>query len=122
MKKKRKEKGSLHDGVPATTVVLDGGWCKRSHKHSYNAKSGVEILIGQATGKILHMGVRNKYCSVCAVSEKKGELPPTRDCHRIGMGHPLPWKLISLSKDFNKQRLNMIPLLSVMGTVLCTPI
>ena len=28
------EKRSLHDGVPAISVVLDGGWCKRSHKHS----------------------------------------------------------------------------------------
>ena len=23
--------------VPAITVVVDGGWSKRSHKHSYNA-------------------------------------------------------------------------------------
>ena len=76
------EKGSLHDGVPAISVVLDGGWCKRSHKHSYNAKSGVGIIIGQATGKILYMGVRNKYCSVCAISEKKRELPPIHDCHK----------------------------------------
>ena len=26
-----------HEGVPAITVVCDGGWSKRSHKHSYNA-------------------------------------------------------------------------------------
>ena len=35
------EKGSYHNGVPAITVVVDGGWSKRSHKHSYNANSGV---------------------------------------------------------------------------------
>ncbi len=35
------EKGSFHEGVPAITVIVDGGWSKRSHKHSYNAKSGV---------------------------------------------------------------------------------
>ena len=34
--------GYYHKGVPAITVVVDGGWSKRSHKHSYNAKSGVE--------------------------------------------------------------------------------
>ena len=51
------EKGSYHEGVPAITVVVDGGWSKRSHKHSYNAKSGVGIIIGQATGKILYMGI-----------------------------------------------------------------
>ena len=34
--------------------------------HSYSAKSGVGIIIiGEATGKILYMGDRNKYCAVC---------------------------------------------------------
>ena len=46
-------------------MILDGGWSKRSHKHSYNAKSGVAVIFGQATGKILHLGVRNKYCTAC---------------------------------------------------------
>ena len=76
------QKGSLHDGVPAITVVLDGGWSKRTHKHSYNAKSGVAIVIGQATGKVLHLGVRNKYCSVCTVAENQKVPPPQHDCHR----------------------------------------
>ena len=31
----------------------------------YNAKSGVGIVIGHATGKVLCMSVRNKYCSAC---------------------------------------------------------
>lgn len=60
------ENGDFHHGVPAITVIVDGGWSKRSHKHLYNAKSGVGIIIGQKTGKILHIGVRNKYCSACA--------------------------------------------------------
>ena len=46
-------------------MIVDGGWSKRSHRHSYNAKSGVGIIIGQATGKLLHIGVRNKYFSTC---------------------------------------------------------
>ena len=44
------ERGSFHDGVPAITVIVDGGWSKRSHKHSYNAKSGAVIIIGTHTG------------------------------------------------------------------------
>ena len=28
-----------HQGVPAIMVIVDGGWSKWSHKHSYNAKS-----------------------------------------------------------------------------------
>ena len=59
------QRGDYHQGVPAITVYVDGGWSKRSHKHSYNANSGVAIIIGKATGKLLHLGVRNKYCSAC---------------------------------------------------------
>ena len=59
------ERGDYHEGVPAITVIVDGGWSKRSHRHSYNAKSGVGIVIGQATGKLLYIGVRNKYCTAC---------------------------------------------------------
>ncbi len=55
------ECGDYHHGVPAITVIVDAGWSKRSHRHSHNAKSGVGIIIGQASGKILHIGVRNKY-------------------------------------------------------------
>lgn len=31
------------DSVPAITVICDGGWCKRTHKHTYNAMEGVAI-------------------------------------------------------------------------------
>ena len=58
-KRLAEEKGSYHKGVPAITVIVDGGWSKRSHKHSYNTKSGVAIINGKATGRILHMGVCN---------------------------------------------------------------
>lgn len=65
-KRLAEERGDYHQGVPEITVIVDGGWSKRYHKHSYNAKSGVGIIIGQQTGNILHIGVRNKYCSACA--------------------------------------------------------
>lgn len=55
-----------HQGIQAITVIVDGGWSKRTHKHTYNAKSGVGIIIGKQTSKILFMGVRNKYCAVCS--------------------------------------------------------
>ena len=28
------ERWSFHKGVPAIAVIVDGGWIKRSHKHS----------------------------------------------------------------------------------------
>ena len=64
-KRLAEERGDFNEGVPAITVIVDGGWSKRSHRHSYNAKSGVGIIIGQATGKLLYIGVRNKYCTAC---------------------------------------------------------
>ena len=57
-------KGDFHEGVPAITVIVDAGWSKRSHKHTYNAKSSVGVIIGQETGKLL-FGVCNKYCAAC---------------------------------------------------------
>ena len=72
------DRGDYHEGVPAITVVVDGGWSKRSHRHSYNAKSGVGIIVGLETSKILHLSVRNKYCSSCA----RGSPPDQRHCYR----------------------------------------
>ncbi len=60
------ERGDFHEGIPAITVIVGSGWSKRSHKHSYNGKSGVAIIIGKETRKLLHIGVRNKYCAACA--------------------------------------------------------
>ena len=72
------ERGDYHEGIPAITVVVDGGWSKRSHRHSYNAKSGVGIIVGLETNKILHLAVRNKYCSSCA----RGYPPDQHKCYR----------------------------------------
>lgn len=35
------EKGHVEDGIPFITVIVDGGWSKRSYGHAYNASSGV---------------------------------------------------------------------------------
>ena len=72
-KKIAEENGRFHEGVPAITVIVDGGWSKRSHKHSYNAKSGVAIIIGKETGRLLFIGVRNKYCHACALGMKEND-------------------------------------------------
>lgn len=82
------ERGDYHEGIPAITVVVDGGWSKRSHKHSYNAKSGVGIIIGKETGKLLHLSVRNKYCGACARNIPK----QNHVCFRIGALPHLKWR------------------------------
>ena len=48
---------TFHQEVPAITVIVDGGWSKRSHKHSYNANSGVGVIFG-ATWLTIHKGDR----------------------------------------------------------------
>ena len=63
------ERNDYHQGVPAITVICDGGWSKRSHKHTYNAMGGVAIIVGAETGKLLHIGVRSKYCSICTMAQ-----------------------------------------------------
>ena len=72
----------FHQGVPFISVVADGGWSKRLHRNSYNAKSGVAVIFGLETKQLLFLGVRNKYCSICAVAEHKGVLPVQHSCYR----------------------------------------
>ena len=36
------ERGDIDEnGIPCITVIIDGGWCKRTYGHGYNAASGV---------------------------------------------------------------------------------
>ena len=63
-------------------MIIDGGWCKQTHKHSYNTKSGVGIIIRRETGKLLYMGVHNKHCSTCAHADKETKAPQEHDCYK----------------------------------------
>lgn len=74
------DRNDFFQGVPAITVICDGGWSKRAHKHTYNALGGVAIIIGAATGKILHVGVRNKFCYICKTAQTKGVPPKAHEC------------------------------------------
>ncbi|ESO82752.1 hypothetical protein LOTGIDRAFT_155770 [Lottia gigantea] len=81
-KRLAEERNNYHQGVPAITVVCDGGWSKRSHKHSYNALGGVGIIIGQVTRKLLHIGIRNKYCYTCSLAESRQKDPGQHECFK----------------------------------------
>ena len=74
------QRNDTHEGVPSITVIVDGGWSKRSHKHSYNANSGVGVIFGAVTKNLLFIGVHNRYCSICAVAKNKGTTPKQRQC------------------------------------------
>lgn len=67
-----RENGDVdQNGVPQITVIADGAWCKRSYRSAYNAHSGAACIVGQKTGKILYLGIRNKFCVMCQVNNSK---------------------------------------------------
>ena len=53
----REHRNEYHEGLPAISIVVDGGWSKRSHKHSFNASSGVGVIFGVVTKHLLFIGV-----------------------------------------------------------------
>uniref|UniRef100_A0A1X7U2N7 Mutator-like transposase domain-containing protein n=1 Tax=Amphimedon queenslandica TaxID=400682 RepID=A0A1X7U2N7_AMPQE len=72
----------FHQAIPAIKVIVDVGWSKRTHKHFYNAKRGVAVIFGHYTKKLLFLGVRNKFCSICAIHDNKNSDPPTHRCYK----------------------------------------
>ena len=74
-KRLAKQACSYHEGVPEFTVIVDGKWGKRSHKYSYNANSCVVIIVGMATGKLLHVGVCSKF-----YSPSTQDIPKDKQC------------------------------------------
>ncbi|KAI4465290.1 exonuclease phage-type/recb c-terminal domain-containing protein [Holotrichia oblita] len=74
--------GKVVNGVGRCTVIVDGGWSRRSYGHRYNALSGVACIIGQHSKKILFAGVRNKYCSICSIALHKSVTPQKHKCYK----------------------------------------
>ena len=69
------QNSDYHEGVPAITAVVDGGWSKRSHELSYNVNSGVDVILGATTKKILYISARNKCCAVSSIAQKHSSPP-----------------------------------------------
>ena len=61
----------MNTGHPRITVIVDGVWSKRSYGTGINALSGAACIIGAKTKKILFLGVRNKFCSICEHNKKR---------------------------------------------------
>ncbi|KAL4719043.1 hypothetical protein ACJJTC_013676 [Scirpophaga incertulas] len=70
------------DGIPIIDVVADGCWSKRSYKKKYNALSGAAAIIGKHSGELLYLGIKNKYCFICARSENKSVEVPKHKCFK----------------------------------------
>lgn len=75
----------IHNGtkIPSITVIVNGAWSKRSYKNGrYDALTGFATIIGLRTGRVLYCGVRNKYCSVCAIDSKNGNAKTPHKCYK----------------------------------------
>jgi len=77
--------------VPAITVIVDAGWSKCAHKHSYNALSFVGAIFGKETKKLVFIGVRKKYCTVLCVQRIQ---PENMNGLKIGLAHRHQWSLM----------------------------
>ncbi|XP_060853394.1 uncharacterized protein LOC132931411 [Rhopalosiphum padi] len=80
------------DGTPMCTVVADGQWSKRSYKTKYDALSGAATIIGYKTGKVLFVGIKNRYCAVCQRSKSLSQEIPKHNCF-------LNWKQASTAME-----------------------
>ena len=78
-----------------TTVIVDGGWCKRSHRHTYNAKSGVGVIIGFYTHTLVYE-IKNAQCV-----PKGLEIISVL---RTGMRAHLQWRETKCWRDSSNQR------------------
>lgn len=97
------ENGSVSDsGVPMITVVCDGSWAKRSYRGggNYNSLSGVAVIAGVKTGKILYLGVKNKYCCVCQRAESKGKEADKHVCYKNWSGSSTAMEASIISEGF----------------------
>ena len=76
------ENGEFFNGIPAITIICDGGWSKRTHKHSYNAMAGVGVIFGARTKKLLHIGIKNKLCYTCSRASTVNINPAPHECFK----------------------------------------
>jgi len=71
------------NGIPLIVVIGDGSWMKRSYRTGrYDYLSGVGTICDARTGKVLHISVRNKYCSICVKAKKLNKEPAIHKCYK----------------------------------------
>jgi hypothetical protein len=67
-------------GIPEIMVTADRAWSKRSYGHKYSSLSGLAAIVGYNTQKVLFMGVRNRFFSVCAYAKRNKKAPKDHPC------------------------------------------
>ena len=67
------------EGPVDITASYDMGWQKRSSGRAYNSKSGVGVLVGKESGKLLGYSSRISNCKQCEVNDAKN-IRKAHDC------------------------------------------
>ncbi|XP_044271957.1 uncharacterized protein LOC123015933 [Tribolium madens] len=99
------ENGDVTDnGIPYITVVCDGSWAKRSYRTNYNSLSGAAAIVGYRTRKVLHLGVKNKFCLVCKKNENHDSIPEHK-CYKNFTGSSSSMESFIIAEGF-QQSLN----------------
>ncbi|XP_011883754.1 PREDICTED: uncharacterized protein LOC105570908, partial [Vollenhovia emeryi] len=76
------DRNEVINGVPYITVAADGSWMKRSYGTAYDSLSGIGAIIGYRTQKVLFVGIRNKFCTVCNIAERRGTKAKSHRCYK----------------------------------------
>ena len=64
-------------------------------------KSGVALIIGKETNKLLYLGIRNKFCSICTIALNKHLPPKDHVCYKNWPGSSSAMKVDILISRFN---------------------
>ena len=98
------------------TVVVDGGWSKQSHKHSYNAKSGVTVIFGESHQEApLHGSMQQILCCVCRCCNKGIDAPQHR-CYHDWSGSSAAMETDIIAKGFSlSEQMYSLRYMSVIG-------
>ncbi|GBP90191.1 hypothetical protein EVAR_64173_1 [Eumeta japonica] len=98
------------EGIPIIDVYADACWSSRSYGNNYRALSGAAAIVGRRFGEVLFIGIKNKYCLVCARAEKKQVLAPEHACYKnyTGSSSGMEAEIICQGFETSVQMYNLI--------------
>lgn len=54
----------------------------RTEDDNFQVEDRVAAIVGQKFGEVLFIGVKNKYCIICAKAQKRKESPKEHSCYK----------------------------------------
>ena len=85
--------GDFFQGVLAITIICDGGWSKRTHKHSYNAMGGVWVIFGARIKNFSILELKKNSVIFVVKQTLKTYSPGNMNVFKIGMNDLNQWRL-----------------------------